>query len=580
MKKKKLKMSVTAKLVSISLAILLLFGLSTMTLAYFMLKNSNLKSMDKQLNDTSTILAEQINRDKLKSIMNEPNDKNPDVLEATKNMDKMMGQSAIISNLYIITSKNGSYYAPTMSTSVLKTGAKYDTDMVKAGLSPDMIAAVKRAFEEKKVQATAIYGDAFGQYKTGFAPILDENGTVLAVYAVDYDVSSVTRKAWAEALNIFYFTLLFIVIFGVVLYAFIKKMVKPIVYLSEVSRKVADGNLEIELTEVKTEDEIGTLSRNFATMVNSLRGIIQKVTSVSSQVSHLSTNLSSYIEETTLETNQISASIQEIASGTEVQVSSASSSAQSIEELAIGIQRIAETSVAVSEASITTAEEAQRGNQSTQKAVQQMDSISKSVNKSASIVQSLGNRSQEIVQIVEIIAGIASQTNLLALNAAIEAARAGEQGRGFAVVADEVRKLAEQSEESARQIADLVQEIQGDTSHSITAMNQVVEEVQAGLDVVQHAENAFCQIQKSIENISDQIRDVSSTSQEMAASSQEVTASVEEIEQIARSSSDSTQAVAASSMKQLSSMKEIHSEAQLLRELVEELQQAIHQFKL
>ena len=166
------------------------------------------------------------------------------------------------------------------------------------------------------------------------------------------------------------------------------------------------------------------------------------------------------------------------------------------------------------------------GNQAIQAAVLQMNAIHDSIRELSGVVEGLGNHSQAIGQIIEVITGIANQTNLLALNAAIEAARAGEHGRGFAVVADEVRKLAEQSSRSAEQISQLINTIQSDTKHAMNSMEAGTREVQQGILVVHEAGETFGQIQMSIGTVSDQVHDVSAAAQEAAGLGKEAAISV------------------------------------------------------
>ncbi|GLX70012.1 methyl-accepting chemotaxis protein [Paenibacillus glycanilyticus] len=182
---------------------------------------------------------------------------------------------------------------------------------------------------------------------------------------------------------------------------------------------------------------------------------------------------------------------------------------------------IAETASAASNFSEEVAREADNGNDSIQLTIRQMQSLSQSVNETAAMIKLLNERSQEIDDITVIITDIASRTNLLALNAAIEAARAGEHGKGFTVVSTEVRKLSEQTSQSAQRIAGLVQDIQMSNRMSMASMDQVLNEVQGSEQAVGKAGDAFGRILQSVRSVAGQIQQISAASQEMSASTRQ-----------------------------------------------------------
>ncbi|WP_375141588.1 methyl-accepting chemotaxis protein [Bacillus sp. EB600] len=279
-------------------------------------------------------------------------------------------------------------------------------------------------------------------------------------------------------------------------------------------------------------------------------------------------------------TEQIANSIQEVAAGTERQTTMVKETNSIIREMSLGMERVREHSGTVANESLEAASIVSNGNEAIQLSTNQMENIQDTIQNLGNVIHTLGERSKEINQIIDVISDIASQTNLLALNAAIEAARAGEHGKGFAVVADEVRKLAEQSSKSTETIRHLISSIQTDTNQAVSSMDKGKTEFAKGMDLVKSAGEAFQKIDQFVNHTNVEFQEVSASIKEAVAGAEHVVEIATEIEEITSKATGETQDVSAATEEQLASMQEIAASAATLAEMAEELQDAVKKFKI
>lgn len=371
-------------------------------------------------------------------------------------------------------------------------------------------------------------------------------------------------------------TIIGIIIF-VLLSNVIAKSLNQVAYIAE---KVSKGDLQVQTIDHQSNDEIGRLGTAINEMVHNLKDLIHKISTTSEHVASSSEQLKASSEETSKATETITTSIQEVASGTESQVESTNNLNEAAIEISTGMEQVANNIQSVNEASVDMAQRAEEGTDVISKTINQMKIIRDKTNDTSAIVSDLGNKSTEIGNIINLITDVAEQTNLLALNAAIEAARAGEHGRGFAVVADEVRKLAEQSSKSAAQISALIQHIQTGINQSVDSMEEGQHAVREGAEFADEAGESFESIKISINEVTSQVQEVSAAVQQMTASTETMVKSIEETAEIAQQSAGYTQTVAASAEEQNASMEEVTASAETLSHTAMELQEAVSRFKL
>ncbi|MDQ0226376.1 methyl-accepting chemotaxis protein [Metabacillus niabensis] len=475
-------------------------------------------------------------------------------------------------------------------TEIEKILASYQTNNTKELETLDKISALSDEIGKSfpnilELSASNQNEEAYEIYVTTTGPILrqiDDNFTNLIQINRD-DAKSVNEQNKSDVhssiILIISITILSLVLFGLVSWIISALIVKPVKQMESLMKQAENGDLSVQST-YQSKDEIGFLSQSFNNMLRQLNEVISKIQLASSQVAASSEQLMTSAEETNRASEHIAEASTVLSTSAETSVRETENASTAVQEMAMGINHITESISLVSEHSNTTTAESEKGNISLKKTIDQMDSINKTVLSSSSIIKDLGERSKEIENIVAMISGISNQTNLLALNAAIEAARAGEHGKGFAVVADEVRKLAEESNRSAEQITHLIQEVQNNTLNAVDAMDKCMQEMKTGLELINETGTSFNHILQSATDVSKQSEEVTAAAEEMSASVEQTAYGILEISKNAETSASTSQTVAAGTEEQLASMEEITASAHTLAKMAEELQTMVSMFKI
>ncbi|WP_153730610.1 methyl-accepting chemotaxis protein [Sporosarcina obsidiansis] len=381
----------------------------------------------------------------------------------------------------------------------------------------------------------------------------------------------------------FFIVVVVIILLGVLVAYFMARSIsKPIQVVKSIGEQIAEGSFSYEIPEryLRRNDEIGSLSHTLVRMTDNMKDMIENVRSGAENLADSSQILDRQSEEVTKMSNEISSAIEQVDYGSQMQMNMSEDSAKAMEEMSTGIQNVAEIAGNIAGNSDYITERVSEGHVAVQTSVKQMNNIQASTIQSTTVIQKLADEALEIGQISKMITDISEQTNLLALNASIEAARAGDAGKGFAVVASEVRKLSEQTAESAAQINRLIDSVQSHTNEAVKAAKQGDENVIKGLAVINQLGAQFEEIVRSIEEISNDIEEMSAVSEEMSASSEEVSASMEEMAATARDASEYIGEVKNATNRQLETVEEMDQYTDRLLSLAKDLRTSIDRFTI
>jgi len=305
------------------------------------------------------------------------------------------------------------------------------------------------------------------------------------------------------------------VLIGIIFAVFISRSVrKPVAELKGVLEKVAQGDLSVDI-KVESKDELGMISQSVHDAITAIKQLIAESKTISSSLASSS--------------EELSATTEEISRNLKSQTERASQIASAAEEMSQTVVDIARNASNIAEVSVTTAGVAKEGKDMTINTANEIKVIEGAISKLSEVINILGDRSRQIGEIVTVIKDIADQTNLLALNAAIEAARAGEQGRGFAVVADEVRKLAERTAKATDEIAEMIRGIQSEVDVAEGSMEDATKKVASGVELSQKAANILGQILGKAQELQSMIQQIASATEEMSSVTDHITQDISSI---------------------------------------------------
>lgn len=388
------------------------------------------------------------------------------------------------------------------------------------------------------------------------------------------------REGQTTALYNFIITIAVIVLGLGVSYFMARSISRPVMAVSERMERMADGIFNDEPLETRRKDEVGQQVHSINKMRERIQETLRGTLAISRELNSSSGNLTGATATVNDSSNQIAATMEELAAGSEAQAHTASNMAEMVGAFFEDVQQTNRAGNEVSNAADQVLARTGDGNDMMTNSVEQMNEIYRVVNDSVEQIQRLDDQTKEISELVTVISEIAEQTNLLALNAAIEAARAGEQGIGFAVVAEEVKKLAEQVAASINEITSIVDRVQQGSSTAVQYLESGFQSVRDGKDKVLETRTVFEDITKLVTNMNKLTDEMSKNLNHIEEIGEQLTTGVTEVASIAEESAAGVQETTASVEQTTFQIETINTGAEELANLATNLEESVNQFTI
>ncbi|WP_433957660.1 methyl-accepting chemotaxis protein [Cytobacillus horneckiae] len=444
-------------------------------------------------------------------------------------------------------------------------------DLFYETIEPEVRLHRVREYRLGKLQADNIINETVEDLNTLLLTVKEEQQSAV-------NQASATMKT---TLVVLIASLILSAVFGIMCNYYIGRIIaRRLNEVVDISNEIAAGNLNAKDISLDNQDEIAELGQATNAMKNKLQSMIKEINGISADVTQKSSELADASSEVASASQQISSTMQELSGGAEEQAGSSSDLSRVMEDYLLKVDGAKTNGESISAMTNDVLQLTISGNSLMKSSQSQMDKINEIMKDSVQRMSGLDTETKEVSKLVGVIQDIANQTNLLALNAAIEAARAGEQGRGFAVVADEVRKLAEQVSYSVNDITNIVTGIQNESSKVALTLQNGYEQVEKGTEQIQMTAQTFEEISNAVDVMTNHVNDITVNLETVANNSVMMNESIENIAAVSEESAAGIEQTSASVTQTNQSIEDISKNVQSLSELAVRLNQMIKAFKI
>ncbi|WP_339261914.1 methyl-accepting chemotaxis protein [Lysinibacillus sp. FSL K6-3209] len=465
-------------------------------------------------------------------------------------------------------------YDTRVSTNIIENGER----AINTKAPSELITTVLEQKEQRYIGSADVLGEP---YEVVTGPITNNLNEIIGMLSIALPLTTYTNAATESVMkNVIVLLIISALLFVIISWFLQRQIIAPINQLSANAKELADLNLNVKILNPKGQDEIANLAQAFNAMKTRITETINVVANSANQIASSSLVLAESSRQTSEASNQVALTMNDIASGTSTQSDQAEHIVKMMQKTNDEVANSLQKAEATLERAIQSTHIARKGEDAINEAIKHLNSVTQTVSYATDSIQKLGKRSEEIGGIITVITGIAEQTNLLALNAAIEAARAGEQGKGFAVVASEVRQLAEQSSLASGQITSLIKDIQAETAVTVRTMESNLLAVEEQVHIISKGGNALQEIVEQVVETEQGVKEMKSAFTHVNDNSLDVQQAIHDISRIIEDSAAATEEIAATSEEQHATVAEISQNSEELAEISTNLQNEVNKFTI